>query len=513
MVYISQNELKLGKNGTLHKRQLQKWTQMLPIRDEWLRATGITYAYSNEYPASLAIVLDVMSRLQIVEIGSEQLSLNNEAAKHWLLMSEALQNKCIYELWKQVVFPAECWLQHAILLLERQPEKAWVSTESIMEWLRKHGMISKESKADDEARVEQLEGKWLLPLLAFGWLEKGTSSTERIGSLSQYRWRKHPLIAASVSVMTVGEGCFYVQPDFEVLVPPGTPSAIRWELSALADHRYTDCMSLYIISKPSLTKGMESGRGIDHMLKFLERHAIYGVPDNVKLTLEQWAKPYGKVRIERVLLLRCEDKTVATSIGKLPGTAECLLEAVGDQAWLVRAEQLAILTELLDKAGWMTGKLAIRDGSDSPNKGRLQPLMIDTAVFTDLEEVQEQKAESNGFIYSRQPFIHFEMDPYLPAIEDAYPNIKNVPSAWMKQYRTYHPTTRKEMIETAMEWNTAVQICVDGSDRRVVPLKIKETRGTWSITGFEEPLYQEVCLFPEEWQEMRIVLPGLHEKY
>ncbi|NHN28471.1 helicase-associated domain-containing protein [Paenibacillus agricola] len=544
MVYISQQQLKLGKNGALHKRQLQKWVELLQISDERLSAIRIVYAYTKEYPTSLAIVLDVLARLQIVELGAEELVLQQDAAKGWLLMSEAEQNKCLYSLWKQVVFPAECWLQHAILLLERQPGNSWICPEGIMEWLRLNGLINQESDAGDAARIKQLEEQWLLPLLAFGWLDRG-SSNEKGSLMSRYRWRAYPLATDSLlnmwevgleeskeqeieSRLEVGlpasEGCggnFYVQPDFEVLVPPTTPPAIRWELAAMADHRYSDCMSMYILSRASLTRGMESGRGIDDMIAFLERHALYGIPDNVKLTLEQWAKPFGKVQIEKVILLRCEDETIAASIGKLPDAAECLIEPVGVQAWLVRAERLPTLTKILDKAGWIPGKLVIKDGSENSPKEQPQSLVIDTTKMLEFIKVHRQKVlepkvhkpQVQGFIYARQPFLHFEMDQQLPVIEDIYPNINHVPTAWFKEYRIYHPTTRKEIIETAMGWSTCIQIRSYGIDRTVAPRKISETRGIWSLIGLEEPQYQEICLLPEEWQEMRIILPGLYEKY
>jgi hypothetical protein len=521
LVYLSQNELKLGKNGTLHKRQLHNWAQLLPIRDEWLSAAGIAYAYDDIYPASIAIVLDFMIRLQIVEMGKERILIHNEAAKQWLLLSVAEQNKRIYELWKQVVFPAECWLQHAILLLERQLGEDWISLEAVIQWLRKCGIIRAGSIAVDSAMMNQLEDRWLLPLLAFGWLEKGICHAASKGDTGWYRWRKHPLaavagsqplaaVAGSQPLETAGR--FYVQPDFEVLVPPDTPIAIRWELSAIADHCHTDQMSQYKISKKSLARGIGSGRAIDHIINFLERHALYGIPDNMRLTLEQWAKPLGKVRMEQALLLRCEDVTVAASINKLPGISECLLEPIGDQTWLVRAEMLPVLTALLDNAGWMTGKIVARDGSNSTQIDEGQALMLDTAELTRYERV-EQKIAAVGFIYSRQPVVHFEMGQQLHVIEDVYPNLDHVPVAWMKEYRTYHPTTRKEIIEAAIAWGTAIQIRVAGLDRKIVPSRIQETRGTWSLTGFEDPLYQEVCLLHDEWQEMKIMLPGLYEKY
>jgi hypothetical protein len=541
MVYISDNELKLTKNGTLHKRQLQKWAELLPLHEEWLRGCGIQYAYADVYPVSVAVVWDVLARLEVLEQGPEAIVLQEEGAKRWLLLSEAEQNKQLYAMWKQVVFPAESWLQHMVLLLERQPEAVWLKADGILQWLRKHGMAVEAPMMDDEQRLRQMEERWLLPLLAFGWIEKGQGSADE-GSALLYRWRKHPLAdvrledlaapaapeaAEAMETSEAAGGCLYVQPDFEVLVPPDAAFAVRWELSAIADHLHSDSMSVYIISKESLQRGLENGRRIDQIIAFLEQHAIYGIPENVKMTLAQWAKPFGKVRLVQALLLRCEDIEVAKAVNKLPGVADCLLEPIGQQAWLIQAERLESLTALLDKAGWMTGNLVIMDGSESSGKLLHRPIMIEAELLAEREterwpqsqlqsqlqlQTRLQQKAGNGFIYSRQPFVHFEMELLLPAVEELYPNLKEVPTAWMKEYRLYHPTTRKEIVEKAIEWKTLLQIRIDGADHVLVPAKLQETRGTWSVTGLEEQQRKEICLFPGDWQEMRIILPGIYEK-
>jgi hypothetical protein len=33
------------------------------------------------------------------------------------------------------------------------------------------------------------------------------------------------------------------------------------------------------------------------------------------------------------------------------------------------------------------------------------------------------------------------------------------------------------------------------------------------MTGLEQNLLQEVCLFPEDWQEMKMIVPGINDKY
>jgi hypothetical protein len=506
LVYFDQNEIKLTKNGTLHKRQLQKWIELLPLQKEKLEGCGIKYAYADIYPASIAVALDMMTRIQLLDQKGEELTLSKENVRVWLMLSEAEQSIRLYGFWKRVAFPKEVWLQHAVLLLERQPHDVWIRAEGILQWLRKYGILAKAAVTDNEALLRMLEDQWVQPLIAFGWLEKGSDdSLKQLSTL--YRWKSQPLSPMVSS--TENEQLLYVQPDFEVLVPPNVSFAVRWELSAIADYYESDPMSLYKLSKESMQRGLERGHNLDQTLTFLEQHAAYGVPDNVKLTLEQWAKPFGKARLIQALLLRCEDAGVANTIHKIAGAAECLEELIGDRTWIVRGEQLQRLTVLLDKAGWMPGKLAVID-SLSSNDSNTQKQRTNGSTNMGNGDLSSNE---KGFIYSRQSYIYFEMEQRLPSIQDVYPDIKKVPASWMKEYRTYHPSTRREIVEKAMEWKTAIQLRQNGSDYIVAPRKLLETRGTWTMTGLEESNRQEVCLMAEDWQEMKIVLPGIDEKY
>ncbi|SFL48104.1 Helicase conserved C-terminal domain-containing protein [Paenibacillus sp. 1_12] len=443
LVYMSQNEMKLTKSGALTKRALHKWKEGLPLNDDTFQACGIKYAYMDVYSESIAVVLDFMIRLEIVLEKSEELVLQVEEIRHWLTLSEAEQNKRLYQLWKQLMFPAESWLQHIALLLERQPNEVWISTDDMLRWLRNCEVISENSFLHAEKLVEKLEAEWIHPLLAFGWLEKGRYSSQEQAHF--YRWSQHPL--ASVAINDDSEGYLYIQPDFEVLVPPDVGFAVRWELSAMADHRHTDSMSLYQITKKSLQRGIETGRRIEQILAFLKQHSVDGIPEHVQFTIEQWAREFG------------------------------------------------YKAEMFDKQ---------RDKSI---------IMETTGVVVSEMKEEQQMAIRKGFLDSRHLFIHLEMERQLPALEELYPELRAVPTAWLKDYRTYHLSTRREIIEKAMEWKTTLQIRGNGIDRVILPRKLHEVDETLQIIGVEEPYGNEINLFFGDCEEMRIIVPGLYEKY
>ncbi|MEK3722074.1 helicase-associated domain-containing protein [Paenibacillus sp. FSL H8-0034] len=442
MVYMNQNEMRLTKSGTLSKRTLHKWKELLPLNDDTFKACGIKYAYMNVYSESIAVILDFMIRLQIVRQQAEELVLQAEEIRRWLRTSEAEQNKRLYLLWKELMFPAESWLQHAVLWLERLPNEDWISGDDILRWLKDCEVIPLNSVLHDEMLVEQLEAGWLNPLLAFGWLEKGVSRQEQAHC---YRWSQHPL--APVVSKDESEPYLYIQPDFEVLVPPNVGFAVRWELTAMADHRYTDSMSLYHITKKSLQRGIQTGRRVEHILAFLERYSADGIPEHVQFTIDQWA-----------------------------------------------------------------GELGFKEDVFDVDK--------ETTIIMDISELTTPELESypqlthrTGFLDSRHSYIQLEMELQMPSLAELYPELRAVPTAWMKEYRTYHTSTRREITLKAMEWKTSLQIRGNGIDRVIIPRTLQEIDASWKITGFEVPHGNEINLFFSDCEEMRIIVPGVYEKY
>jgi hypothetical protein len=84
---------------------------------------------------------------------------------------------------------------------------------------------------------------------------------------------------------------------------------------------------------------------------------------------------------------------------------------------------------------------------------------------------------------------------------------------WTKQLRTYHHSTRRELIEQALEWQTPVQLRIERELRSFVPEKLEQQESGWAVVGLlrDEPDRQPIRLTPDMWEEMRLVIPGLKD--
>jgi hypothetical protein len=506
LVQSAQQGLKLTKGGTLHKKQLQKLADMLRLQEAWLSGASLKYAFSDMYPLPLAIGLDLLLRLQLAEQRQDEIVLDEAACSRWLHLSPEEQDAILYACWKSLTRPSEAALQHGVILMERQPAQAWISWKSMEQWLARCGIAREQLR-------ETWERSWALPLIAFGWLEQGVDAAGEC----YYRWLRNPAGKSDTPAEEEGPALI-VQPDFDLLVPPDVPQSVVWELCSFADSVVRDRLSVFKLSKESLRRGLECGRTCDEMLDFLERHAMYGVPENVRLTLIQWTKPYGKVRYEQVILLRCADPETAESLQRLTSVAGKLEERIGEKDFLIRPESVRALTEALEKAGWMPGKVSGLPGTEPEGRNYPRLAAADDKGKMTLPWIAGDK----GLIYSRHSTQYFEMERRLPELYELYPDLNSIPPMWLKDYRSYHPSTRKEMVEKAIEWKTMLQLRRNGTDYRVAPRKLQETRGTWCMTGRERPVGQqqaeelpleEVQWLAEDWQEMKLILPGVNDKF
>ncbi|CAM3357408.1 helicase-associated domain-containing protein [Paenibacillus lupini] len=110
-----------------------------------------------------------------------------------------------------------------------------------------------------------------------------------------------------------------------------------------------------------------------------------------------------------------------------------------------------------------------------------------------------------------QTLEHYELMNHEDfTIERFLPELDRVPLSWIQQLRSYHHSTRLEILEKALSWQTPVQLSIDESVVAFVPAKLERLEGGWTVTGIlrEDHSYREVCLTPEMWQGMKLVVPG-----
>ncbi|WP_248926465.1 helicase-associated domain-containing protein [Paenibacillus hamazuiensis] len=517
LVYIAKHEVTLTQKGMIHKKHLQKLGERLRLSDDGLGEAGFAYTFADQYAPSLALVLDAALRFGLIEAVDGRYSLCPDQVKRWIGLSAAEQNGRLYRWWKPVTSRGTVLFSHFIFALEQKKEREKLSLDEIKRWMVHRDIEKDEGKVAD-AWNEWMR-VWVRPCVSLGFLE--------VTDEGEVYWPTKPIAGDDKHPGSVGRyglpefsdtgkpsahnPTLYVQPDFEIVAPPAETYAVRWELECIGELQTDDHAAVYKLTKESIIYALEQGRTARDIIEFLTAEAMYGVPDNVRLALEEWGSEYGKVRLEQVTLLRCRDEATAGELETHPHSARFVLEKISPRDFLVSADNPDGLHKWLKDAGYLPAKTV---------KGPGQPERREEAANegSGRSDAPRDSRGRQGLLLHSDPAAYFKPAPQLPDIRDLYPSFQDIPVMWWKDYRSYHPTTRKELVQKAIEWKTALQLRRENGDTLLIPRHIQETRGTWLLygtvggDGSDAPEGRELTLAPEQWDEMKLIVPGINDK-
>lgn len=96
---------------------------------------------------------------------------------------------------------------------------------------------------------------------------------------------------------------FYVQPNFEVMVPAGMRLDSVYKVGQIAEMTAVDRMNTYTITRDSVRDALDRGWRRDDLLEFLGKASAAGLPQNVRSTVEDWMGDHGEVEFHDALVI------------------------------------------------------------------------------------------------------------------------------------------------------------------------------------------------------------------
>jgi hypothetical protein len=493
LTFAASNMLPLTHKGTLHKKQLMKLLEIVKASTDEVYNLPLTYHFSEIYGLKLAVLIDASLRMRLIQSSAEQLELCKTGLEAWLQLSFEQQQTQLYQLWKSYYYPAAPWLQHCIYAMEKETPGKWCSVESVIK------DIMHTRAFEENGSHNNLWQTWISPLHEFGWLEL---SKDRTGGL-WFRWmietEAAPLEHSMIEHKEPGP-CLYVQPDFELLLPPTVPPYVEWEVAGFATLTGSDLVRTYRLTKESFHRACESGGNWEGIHKFLKKYSLFEVPNNVQVTLEQWGKQYGNRYFAEVVLLRCNNVELAQRIAESNKCSTYIQDWLGEMDFLVQGDRVTEFRKQLEQMG-----VYPRQSVEGPS-AKIDDLPTSHEPRT--RSNKQQDARLQGLFMIKDPLLVYELDPYLMSMEDIYPNMQEIPSLWLKEYRDYHDSTRKDLIRKAIEWKSLLKLRKEGKDCLIAPRAISENNAGWTLIGREAT--REVCLDVKEWEAMQLILPGIN---
>ncbi|MBJ9988287.1 helicase-associated domain-containing protein [Paenibacillus sp. S28] len=502
----AEHGLPLTAKGTVHKKNIQKLLEAVHLKDSDLETLQLQYAHAETYPLVAAVLLDIMMCLGLAVKESQGIVLEEERLGEWLNLSEQEMNRVLLLAVLDRYGINSPALQHFRYLLchpSFQPG-VWYDMTNMLDWMEQEVLLT---RSVSEAGVRA----WMTAMAGFGWGDTGEDGSGRCC----FRWAIDPafvLVSGGEDREMAGEGRFYVQPDFDVIVPPDVPYRIRWKLLACSERVQSERMSIYRLTRSSTARAVENGMSAAEMTQLLDNFSGGGVPENVRLALEQWGREIGRTRFEEAMLLSCsaeEDGDRIEAHPKLKGH----LQRIGPKHFLVNSGAVPEVRKILDSSGLSPLKAIAEPGRTVST----YPLIHDptpdlTGQRIDVENFRQTGlSAAGGLVYSGRNIQYFEPDSDIPKPESLFPGYGQVPKMWTQDFRNYHGTTAQHIMEQALEWQTKVLISRGGSRLEFIPRGIRSH--PWAVEGTlfdpERDGYEDGALLSQgDWEQIRLIVPS-----
>ncbi|MGQ3477653.1 helicase-associated domain-containing protein [Paenibacillus sp. TY11] len=556
----------LTAKGTIHKRSLQKLNELTPFRPEDLEGLGLHYAHAELYPVQTVVMMDLLLSLGLLVKETVSFRIQEAELATWIRLSAWQMRKHIFATLMERYGKAEASMQHFRYMLcaayRYVGTEGWLSIKCLLQWMLQVGLIAQESSSGEDSKnsalldfvstlsnSESYEGEtvsdfslnghymdemkgWLKALTAFGMGDWGQATS---GELC-FRW--------NVSVVDMlrfnndkdtqqEQGTFYVQPDFEILVPPDVAYDVRWRLECCCERVTGDRMVVYRITRESVTEAIELGMKAKAIPALLDKYSRTGVPDHVRMAVEQWAGNVGRTAFATVTLLRCGTQEDADMVARHPAL-EGLLERLGDRDFIIPANSAVKIRKTLAAIG--LSPRCEPEGVDEPTHH--YPLMAETEnVGSGIPDSQISPDHSGGndktvgemefdpiqvrpifsqegragLVYTGRTLHFYEQEHTLPDPSDYFPERSTVSSSWTREWRSYHTSTARQLIEQAIRWQAAVGLRIGGKEVKWIPEAVVPGE-PWSVTGWyasgmDDETPSRATLQPSEWSDMRLLVP------
>ncbi len=164
---------------------------------------------------------------------------------------------------------------------------------------------------------------------------------------------KEPADEQLLSHLPPGENGFYLQPNYQILAPSNLEHPVRWQLEQLADLTAVDRVMTYQLSKESVERGLNLGWTIAGMMDFLATRGRNPVPDNVRYTLAEWGKNFGRLAFVDAFVLQCADAELAAEVRSMPHIKPLILGELSPTLLVIPRRSHGKAREALRQAGYM----------------------------------------------------------------------------------------------------------------------------------------------------------------
>ena len=270
----------------------------------------------------------------------------SEAGKEWIQKTDPEKLLDIYTHWLERSISKDASASIAQSILRILPPEQWVLLSSIQEQTSKFAV----GATWTQTLYSQLERSLVNHLTYMGGItfaHLGDDVAIRVTDIGRRLFYSEPIESYEF------ESSFIVQPNHEVLASGYLSPELRWKLNHIAELHQADQMSTYKLSAESIYNGLRSGFSLDEILVFLKTHSKTDIPQNVEVSIKDWAERYGQIYLMDVMLLRCKNAHIAQEIRTSKQIRKYILGEISPTDFVVSRQHSQELLTLLEKKNYM----------------------------------------------------------------------------------------------------------------------------------------------------------------
>lgn len=430
--------------------------------DRLLRTLKVDPSVSEEERSRAVLEpLDLAWRMRLIDQDQAMMKTEVPRMTEWLRQDHLVREEQMFMIWYRVHHPMKPALQWVTAAIRSMKDLRWISYLDIYNMLHDRQM---------ELTAGELE-RWLVRLHTAGWIELGQDESD----ISWVRRRLQP---------DEEQRTLVVQQDFELLALPGTPYEVIYQLHQIADPLSWEGVLRFRLSASSLYRALDRRWDASQAICFLQKHAMDHIPESITSKIEQWEQDRAAVHITQGIVLHVSHeravKTLESSCDQLQ------LTRLSEHYWLAEGADERELAGRFDQLGLRVVTSSIEPEQATGHTHESESARQVTGNTLDPEVVCKEALhpQAPGF-YKPQDISYLYRADRLSSIEqEMYPDFEQVPAIWYEQYRKYHPSTARHIIEQAIRWKTSVRIrAADEEFSSFIPIAIDETGERCKIHG------------------------------
>ena len=361
-------------------------------------------------------------------------------ADAWMRLNRAEMRQEFGEYWLHHYTPSTSWLKrYQRDMLSIQQGKSIYLLSIVERWEEEYALPS------IAIIKQQIEAEILNPLVGFGLIEKGvTSSGEAV-----WRWK----------VEQEESGSIWIQPTMEIFCSSLLSFSNLWKLTKLLQLDKWEHMLILRPTKAKLASFLKQDYSLQDWCNWLEELTGEALSQALKLQLETGQRHNEQVLVSRKTVIEIRDEQLANVWMAWPELADMGIKQIQPTLFLADLEHEEEIKQLFTRYGF----------SVKENKG--------TQSLQETVDVQHR-----GFLisFAQIQLDDFKVENIFPDLSEAVPAWQTLPDMWKKQLHAYNERTKRQIVTQAVEHALRLKVeTVAGDALEITPTLVQVEDGHW----------------------------------